>query len=465
MTRFFISYDRDDRALTRQLAAQLRRVYGYNDVWFDENIYGGEHWWTEIRQQIANCDIFLFMLSGESAVSPYCEKERSEAERLRKAVLPVRIAPIQEIPEKLRDIQYVDMSEGQITVENFTELNAAIRQIAQRRGTGTRETDVVRISSRSGRIALVIVPIIVVVIALLGYIFTRPQQPFQGELTYTAGQSGIFIEQAGLTGVINQILGRNPRKIAVDEDSSSPLAWSPDKNRIAYAGGESDKNQIWVAGADGSNPQNLTNNTADNVDPAWSGNQIAFATNRDGNYEIYIMNADGSNPHNLTNNNKGDDLTPAWSPDGTHIAFASNHDGDYDIYVMNSDGSDIQQLTVNDVDDLAPSWSPDGLQIAFESNRVRTGGPGNVPGATGKPSTGNWDIYVTDSEPGGGANALTRSPGADRHATWSPDGKQIAFISDRNGTTDLYVKNLSDKTKDIQVVEDIDANAFPIWRS
>src|SRR5262245_25906667 len=139
MTRFFISYDRDDRTLTRQLAGQLRRVYGYNDVWFDENIYGGEHWWAEIRQQIATCDIFIFMLSGDSAESPYCEKERAEAELLRKPILPVRIAQMEVIPEKLRDIQYVDMSEGQITVENFTELNAAIRQIAQRIGQRTRE--------------------------------------------------------------------------------------------------------------------------------------------------------------------------------------------------------------------------------------------------------------------------------------------------------------------------------------
>src|SRR5215510_13836527 len=57
MTSIFISYDRDDRPLTRQLATQLRRVYGFDQVWYDENIRGGEDWWDEIRKQIADRDI------------------------------------------------------------------------------------------------------------------------------------------------------------------------------------------------------------------------------------------------------------------------------------------------------------------------------------------------------------------------------------------------------------------------
>ena len=58
--------------------------------------------------------------------------------------------------------------------------------------------------------------------------------------------------------------------------------------------------------------------------------------------------------------NDADDLSPAWSSDGTRIAFISNHrDGDQEIYTMRSDGTDVRQLTVNDkVLDREPSWSP-----------------------------------------------------------------------------------------------------------
>jgi dipeptidyl aminopeptidase/acylaminoacyl peptidase len=457
MTRFFISYDRDDRTLTRQLAVQLRRVYGYNEVWFDENIYGGEHWWNEIRQQIATCDIFIFMLSEESAKSPYCEKERVEAVTLHKPVLPVRITNIQEIPDKLREIQYVDMSEGQITVENFTELNAAIRQIAQRIGKRTSEQTGVRRGARSWRRLLVIAPLLVLAL-LVGLVVTTPQEPFQGELSYVSGSSGISIMQGSFQGVIARLLGRNPFSIAVKVADDSRLAWSPDKSYVAYC----DNGDIWIVAADGSGSQNLTNNPADDADPTWSDGQIAFATNRDGNYEIYVMDVSGGNPVNLTNA-PGDDRSPAFSRDGSHIAFASNRDGDYEIYVMNRDGSGVIPLTDNNADDLSPVWSPDDLQVAFESSRVRTGGPGSVPGRS--TNSGNWDIYLTDVDGSGGANALTRSPGADRHVAYSPDGKQIAFISDRSGSTDLYVKNLLDKGKDILVIEDIQSMAFPSWRS
>src|SRR5262245_52651008 len=157
MTSIFISYDRDDRPLTRQLATQLRRVYGFDQVWYDENIRGGEDWWDEIRRQIADREIFMYLLSEDSATSPYCQAEHAEAQRLHKEVLPVRIAPVKEIPDHLKQIQYVDMSEGTITVENFTELNAALKRISDKIDRDERQR-MAKVSakprSRAGLIAL-----------------------------------------------------------------------------------------------------------------------------------------------------------------------------------------------------------------------------------------------------------------------------------------------------------------------
>ena len=91
----------------------------------------------------------------------------------------------------------------------------------------------------------------------------------------------------------------------------------------------------------------------------------------------------------LAGSELADDDEPVWSPDGTRIAFESNRDcleevdqdaqsaqeGDCDtlatdIYVMNADGSGLQRLTESTCDDQRPTWSPDGTQIAFESNRL-----------------------------------------------------------------------------------------------
>src|SRR5688572_11768479 len=72
--------------------------------------------------------------------------------------------------------------------------------------------------------------------------------------------------------------------------------------------------------------------------------KIAFDTPRDGNFEIYVMNADGTQQTRLTRS-AGEDMDPAFSPDGSKIAFASARDGNYEIYVMNADGTRQTRLT------------------------------------------------------------------------------------------------------------------------
>ena len=83
--------------------------------------------------------------------------------------------------------------------------------------------------------------------------------------------------------------------------------------------------------------------------------RIAFTSERDGNHDIYVMDADGGNPQNLTNN-PANDRRPSWSPDGQRIIFSSLRDGNNDIYVMDADGGNPQNLTNHPALDWTPAW-------------------------------------------------------------------------------------------------------------
>ncbi len=98
----------------------------------------------------------------------------------------------------------------------------------------------------------------------------------------------------------------------------------------------------------------------------------------------------------------------------TKIAFASSRDGNLEIYVMDGDGGNQRRVTVNPARDEDPAWSPDGKKIAFVSNR------NNV-------NKDHMQIWVIDAD---GKNPIRLTDGlVDANPDWSPDGTKILYVT------------------------------------
>jgi len=171
--------------------------------------------------------------------------------------------------------------------------------------------------------------------------------------------------------------------------------------------------------------------------PAWSfdGQYLAFVLTLStdiSNLDIYYMDADGSNQAQLTDH-PGVDTDPAWAPNGNMLAFSSNRISwdetqtspttNFEVYIIRKDGTGITQLTFDPGWDLSPSWSPDGNQIVFTSNR-----------------TGDYEIVILNLNDNRLTN-VTNHPADDRSPKWSPDGNRIVFVSNRDGNNEIYSMN------------------------
>ena len=171
--------------------------------------------------------------------------------------------------------------------------------------------------------------------------------------------------------------------------------------------------------APGEKARRLTDGAVNEFSPSWApdGRWLAYRVNppRGDEGDIWRMRPDGGGRRNLTRSPGVADWSPAVSPDGRRIAFMSSRGGAHELWVMDADGGNPRQLTRAGELSEYPSWSPDGRWLAFGANR-----------------SGNWEIARISAE-GGEETSLASA------AKWpavSPDGKRIAFVSDRE---DVFV--------------------------
>jgi TolB protein len=134
---------------------------------------------------------------------------------------------------------------------------------------------------------------------------------------------------------------------------------------------------------------------------------------------------------------------PSFAPDAGRVVFSIPASTGHAIAGVNRQGQDRKDITQVGFNSW-PAFSPDGKQIAFGSSR-----------------DGEYEIYVMDAD-GSNIRRLTRSPGLDARPAWSPDGKRLAFTSNRDGNYQIYVMN-ADGTGVRRITRNTERDDFAAW--
>jgi Tol biopolymer transport system component len=306
---------------------------------------------------------------------------------------------------------------------------------------------------------------------------SSPPAVCQGRIAFVArdgGEEDISVVNADGTGLVNLTNG---------EGTETTPAWSPDGTRIVFArhAGNSD---IYTIRPDGSDLVRLTDQTSRDYAPAWSpdgqsvllGSQAGYAS------ELFVVSAEGGEAVALTDS-KAHKPDLAWSPDGSRIAFTML-DGynQGDVFVMTAPGETgtagrgVTNLTQHAAHDCCAAWAPDSSRLLFLSSRSdKEAGQasdsrvssGVVRAFTTVVPKQPRDIYVIGGD-GSGLTRLTDGQGYEKHASWSPDGKRIAFVSDRDGNDEVYVMTVSGGADAgggdlIRLTNSPDDNTYPAW--
>jgi TolB protein len=198
--------------------------------------------------------------------------------------------------------------------------------------------------------------------------------------------------------------------------------------RIAFAAYKNGQWDIYSLSLDGSELRQLTNDSYEDTDPAYStdGTKLAYASRRNNNWDVYVLDLTKGELLRVTDSPHYDGR-PAWHPNANLLVYESYQAGNLDIWQVVADGSEpATNLTVDSsAGDFAPAWSPDGETIAFTSWRA-----------------GNKDLYLLNS----GSRStvrVTNSPAAEEGATWHPDGDRLAFVLDDFGDRELFSLDLT----------------------
>ena len=167
----------------------------------------------------------------------------------------------------------------------------------------------------------------------------------------------------------------------------------------------------------------------------WSpdAQQMAFAAKSGEQDKLYVVDARSGELQREFALDMDGVFGPSWSPKGGRLAFVGVKGARSDLYILDLDDEHLTRLTDDRFDEYSPSWAPDGKFIAFASDR-------NLDRSDDAMSLlyGNRDIFVVHARTQR-VRQITDHPSDDNSPSWSPEGDKLVFTSDRNGIYNLHI--------------------------
>jgi serine/threonine-protein kinase len=198
-------------------------------------------------------------------------------------------------------------------------------------------------------------------------------------------------------------------------------SWSFDGERIAFTRDDRGRRSLWML-AEGE-ASLLLGGEGNHFQSAWfpDGRRLAFVSTRGGGRNLWEIEIDTRELRQLTVGAVGNDGGPVIATNGM-IAYANwSHDIDVHWIQLGADGEEHARLTSSTGDNFGARVSPDGRSVAYYSNR-----------------SGDHDLWIFDRATGR-HRQVTDDPASDRLLDWSPQGDEIVFMSDRGGPVRLWV--------------------------
>ncbi len=231
-------------------------------------------------------------------------------------------------------------------------------------------------------------------------------------------------------------------------------ALSPDGREIVYL---SDRGQklysffdLWLASAeDGEVRDRLVEaaRTPDyetlrflNSTAAWSrdGRHLAFVAKSQGRDALIVYDLDRRRVQSKIRLDLDGLQNPSFAPDGMRIAFTGLYGGVSDLYVVDVSGERLRRLTDDRFADLHPCWSPDGQYIAIATDRGEQTDFEELV-------FGNYRVALYDVGSGEVEVLPYQQTGKNINPVWSPDGRALAFVSDRTGVNNVFIWSLDER--------------------
>lgn len=259
-------------------------------------------------------------------------------------------------------------------------------------------------------------------------------QDFQGTMVFGANVSGdwdLYLYRAG----------RAPEQLTKSPIDERAPALSPDGKRLAYVTSDG---ALWL--------MELPSKATRKIGAKFSNGHYGYPTwmpeSKGLVYTVYTFNPpreDGDihthsfddGKYSLLVNQTGSQDYPSVSPDGVHLAYMSTlatmvpgfgATMTQQLWVVSLQTGKPRQLFHGSAQDTRPAWSPDGKQLAFSSDR-----------------SGTVEIWVADADGKAAPVQITSGPGGKTSPVWSPDGKEIAYVSNASGKSELTVSNVATK--------------------